>query len=327
MLHHYTAADIARCLGSEPLGKEPSKPKRVLLVGDSTIRQVFWALARRLDEAAATEALHSVERHVDISFERAAVRLEFLWDPFLNSTNLLHELSSYKQRINGEANETLIGTESPALMLVGGGSWFARYVDPFPIQSWKNTIETLFDDLPPRNLSAYAEECLEGVTKAECKDLLLFSPVHVPWYDILSGERAATLVPYKVEAMNAALKQVAHQRRIDVAWVFNNMTTVGRKAYDGSGIHVIQSVADRQADILLNMRCNTLLTLKGPFPNDKTCCDSYGSSRENNKFISANLFLQASIFIVRLLTHTFIIKFLETPEGLSGRAHRLMTTN
>ena len=44
-----------------------------------------------------------------------------------------------------------------------------------------------------------------------------------------------------------------------------------------TGFHVIDSVADIKANILLNARCNAKLDRKQGYPYDRTCCTDYGS--------------------------------------------------
>lgn len=46
------------------------------------------------------------------------------------------------------------------------------------------------------------------------------------------------------------------------------------EAYGSSGLHILDSIPDRQADILLNKRCN-LGAAKIGFPYNRTCCSLY----------------------------------------------------
>ena len=116
MMHQYTDSDISACVGD----------RRISITGDSTTRQVFWALARKLNSTSAQEAERLAERHRDQNFTSHSVKLEFIWDPFLNS-------SSTERLLNSHAESHLLTDKNlannPALMMLGAGAWFARWLD------------------------------------------------------------------------------------------------------------------------------------------------------------------------------------------------------
>ena len=87
MLRKYTKKDISTCFNS----------RRIVLARDSTIRQIYWAIATKLDLEATKEQIGLVEKHSDQSLSIEDVHLFFIWDPYLNSTKLQKELLSYRE--------------------------------------------------------------------------------------------------------------------------------------------------------------------------------------------------------------------------------------
>ena len=78
-----------------------SSPARVLFVGGSTTRQIFWALAKRTDQEGAEmdtiKMLDLNDKHRDLELGSAGVStIHFIRDRFLNSSGsgLDHEVRS-----------------------------------------------------------------------------------------------------------------------------------------------------------------------------------------------------------------------------------------
>ena len=98
----------------------------------------------------------------------------------------------------------------------------------------------------------------------------------------LSIPRAETMTPYPIAAMQSYLAgaftntpaEALFQRKVSIPWSFVTMMMDTPEAYDSSGLHVLDSVSDRQADILLNKRCNSEAA-KIRFPYNCTCCSLY----------------------------------------------------
>ena len=84
----YTGEDIRDCLAGE----------RVIFVRDSTTRQIFRAAAEKLRDVSTEDDISDIVdlgAHEDIWMEAAGVRLDFFWDPWLNSTALRDELANH----------------------------------------------------------------------------------------------------------------------------------------------------------------------------------------------------------------------------------------
>jgi N-acetylneuraminate 9-O-acetyltransferase len=254
LLHKYNARDIESCL----------QCKRLLFVGDSTIRQVFWATARKLDGPRASEMALSAEQHGDLRFEQGCVKIEFLWDHFLNSTMLKNELERYQLRTSSP-NSTQV-----AAILVGTGLWHAKGLGPGFLNGFEHSIDSVAA-LLPRNALDSNRLRLPPRARKGVQDLVLFAPVSVPTESKLDTMRAEKFAPGRIHAMKDYLRRVADRDTLDVLWSYSLMTWQRPSAYEEDGYHVVENVANRQADIFLNMRCNDEPSLDH-YPFDKTCC-------------------------------------------------------
>lgn len=265
MLHEYKAEEIAECVSG----------KQLQFVGDSTIRQIFWATARRLNRTDADIATLRAGNHSDMAYMTKGVSLDFVWDPFLNRTQSL------------QANET-------AMVLLGGGLWFARYIENGGLTEYKSAIEritNLFNDTTSENCTrkenAHLQLCSTSLN-------LFVTPVQEPYYDLLSPARKPLITPDKVHEMNAYLGQLSNDSGTPVLWSYARMTRE-KAAYKGDGLHVSEAVADRRADVLLNLVCNAQLAQRGNYPNDGTCCSHY---RPPNRIQYAVLILALGVLPV-----------------------------
>ena len=284
-LHQYTAKDISTCLHS----------RRIVLVGDSTVRQVYWAIAKKLDAEGAELELASAEKHGDLKFERAGVDLHFVWDPFINGTRLHAELDAYQTgRVSSDMNGSN-KTSRAGLILVGGGLWYARHIEIAHLKYFQESIDEITSYMYPTVTKTLERpSLLSGTThKPIEEDLLLLAPIQVPLYEALSPSRSVTITPSKIDPMNDYLHELSS--RAEILWSYSVMTWKERRAYEASGLHVVDSVATQKADVLLNLRCNTASPRK--FPYDRTCCYSYFRPHLMQLIISSSVLVFPLIFI------------------------------
>lgn len=255
--------------------------RRVVFVGDSTVRQIYWAAATRLDHMKAHVALLDVfvddSKHDNLYFEAEGVKLEFIWDPWLNSSGLHSELTSFR------AQETFadVGSikskdeESAALIIVGSpGLWAARHGGDEYLNIFKRGIESI-----RIHISSNLDDHLFFPTKdlrrnyIESPNQILLAPVSVPSYNLLSHDRAVTITPEKVEKMNQYLAGLPPDEQTHMLWAYNKMTRDIPGTYEVNGIHVVDRVAERKIDLALNARCNAA---KGhQIPHEASCCMVY----------------------------------------------------
>ncbi|KAI4213798.1 MAG: hypothetical protein LQ351_003491 [Letrouitia transgressa] len=241
LFHQYTSEDIRTCLTGQ----------RIVYIGDSVIRQVFWATARKLHPAAADELTREVEKHSDIELSRFNITIQFIWDPFLNSTGLHRELAGHSIPAQNNANH-INGTAG--LVVIGGGLWHARHLGTKSLDSYTTRVDSIVSLITAREVEKRSiHSAFNTIPERSTKDIYMI-PVTIPLYDILSPSRAATITPTKINAMNKYLHQKALHNGIKVAWSHSLMTWQSDSAYEESGLHVLTSVARSKADVLLNVR-------------------------------------------------------------------------
>jgi N-acetylneuraminate 9-O-acetyltransferase len=265
LMHEYKQKEFVACLQS----------KRLVFIGDSTTRQIFWAAAKKLDDDGARDDMIAARKHADLAFRRHGVDLEFIWDPYLNSSRLYEELEAYRSTPYAPAEKGDKKRESPAIILVGGGLWFARHVHVNTLGEFQDSIDSILPYMIPPTKAPFAIDPRSFVRNHVSKNLLLMAPVQVPRYDFLSPSRSETITAEKIDAMNDYLQQLSEFQGADVVWSFHLMTRRQRAAYEQSGLHVVDNVAGRKADVLLNLRCNAEAANDKGYPYDRTCCSNY----------------------------------------------------
>ena len=258
MLHNYGPKDLSSCL----------RHKKIVFVGDSTVRQTFWATARKLDRDGAIRDMMRARKHSDFTFERNQVVLEFVWDPFLNSSKLEHELAVLKDG-RGVVNARGEFMVQRSMMIIGGGLWHARNFNDDYFDVFKENVDHIVEEAE----SLTKQHLIPPILREEWKNPVLFVPVQVPSYERLSPARAFTLLPSKIQLMNDYLRELSRDRGIEVLQSFNVMTENQPYTYGESGLHVVENVADHRADIVMNMRCNNEKAMDR-YPYGKTCCAS-----------------------------------------------------
>jgi N-acetylneuraminate 9-O-acetyltransferase len=259
MLHNYNEKDIQSCL----------KSKQLVFIGDSVTRQLYFQMVNALDATLPAAPIDDDRKHADYDFTTSQnIRLSFFWDPFLNSSHAL----SYTQR---SASSTSFNNTShrPDLLVLGSGLWYLRYADTSGgLPAWEAMIENI----------------LGGISSnpGRAAELVVILPVEEVVPSKLSPERAFTMHPSDIDAMNSDLAHrirppssadpfaffVSTEDVMPVAFpsVFNQMLDVSQTE---DGLHFSGSVVRVQANILLNLRCNDELPKVPPF--DTTCCRRY----------------------------------------------------
>jgi hypothetical protein len=215
------------------------------------------------------------DTHGDIEFEMDGARLKFLWDPWLNGSALHEELRAFRQRHgrrSQEANEMEI--RRSVVMLIGGGLSHARHYETDAVVHFQHSVDsiisTAYGDSSPADMRSAPTTSPEGVG-----DEIFFAPVIEPIYGMLSPAREVTITPDKINAMNRYLAEQSSQKKLNVLWSYTNMTKCHSERYQESGLHVVESVANNMADVLLNLRCNGKAARRGGFPHNRTCCSAY----------------------------------------------------
>ena len=260
LIHPYRKSDVDECF----------KASKIVLIGDSTVRQLYWALFRKIKGRLDEEGKQGSPVHTSLLFlPSSGASLEFLWDPFLNNTDL-----SPHARAAATTQSTSKLLHNASLVIVGGGLWHAKHLGDSYLQQFEGSVEKIvynmcLNETPLGKLD-------NGLTMTgESKKLLLFTPVPDPSYAKLNESHAHGLTPDRINLLNEALKRRSETSELHVAWSHSLMARHREDAYDTSGVHVTDIVADRMVDVLLNVKCNTALSIKKRYPKDNTCCQEY----------------------------------------------------
>lgn len=260
MLHHYNAKDAGKCL----------KEKRVLYVGDSTARQAFFGAVRAvnssLEDGGTTEEKHMNQVRVlnDISYE-------FFWDPYMTKGGL------------DELKKATAENSNIAMVFISYGLWYAQEMpgEEGP-QKFAENLEGLFDALKDHTAERFGTAML--------------SPVMQPYVAKLDDHRKKGLTKARVDLLNKALNKQFSHSTVYVPNVFNDLTEYRPEYFDWVGIHVTKELADLQADILYNIRCNNVISDHFPYAN--TCCLDYKPPSGLYFLINAVLLFAIPAFIV-----------------------------
>ena len=242
MLNSYSAPDLSTCLSG----------RHVVFIGDSTVRQVFFAAVKHADPHIDTVG----EKHSDRSVTVKGIHFSFYWDPFLNSTSTATFLDG-KMGDDGASG-------TPTLAVLGSGIWYLRHPEAGGITAWTRKMDTLFDAVSPAH--------------PLIADQVVLLPVENAIESRLSPERAATIQHADITAMNDHLtlklrtNAVTTRPTLAIPRVFNRLIE-GLEEETLDGLHFSDPISKVQASILLNLRCNDVMPKKFAF--NKTCCFQY----------------------------------------------------
>lgn len=269
MMYQYKPQDVATCM----------KSRRVVFVGDSVTRQLYFQFAHLVDKNLPSGPPDDEHKHMDYTYTSASdIQLVFHWDPFLNTSHtqsLLHPSARAPP------------SELPALLVMGSGLWYLRYADSGGLPAWEAKIESTL-----ATLSHAAHPLADNVVILPIEDVV---PAK------LSRDRAASMHASDIDAMNSDLLHRIQPPAlrdpfaflpgppasggrsgsgssgrppaglpVSLPLVFNQML---HPSQTEDGLHFSDLVVSMQAQVLLNMRCNDVLPKS--FPMDKTCCRAY----------------------------------------------------
>ena len=248
-LHLYKEKDASACFRS----------KELIFIGDSVTRKLFFQVVQVLDRSLPSVPPSDAGKHANHRFHTTSgTDLTFTWDPFLNS--------SYTQSVLLKSRDN-DSTTSPAMLVLGSGLWYLRYSNS---SAWANRIEHIFHSL---------------VTNPKPADEVVILPVEHIVSSKLTPERALTLRPPDIDAMNSELYHRINPPSDDFKYSFTSalrsvtasLPLVFNQMVDESltedGLHYSDAVIRAQANILLNLQCNN--KLPKTFPFNKTCCNRY----------------------------------------------------
>ena len=258
MMHTYRQPDVTACL----------RDRKVLFIGDSTIRQIFWAFADKLNAQATREQEAVADKHSNLEYSQGAVSLKFIWDPFLNKTQSHAALSQQKKRMSGSSRSNG-NSQAPDLLAVGGGLWFAKHLTyENATREFGQAVQRLLTDLDLKQVARKGP-----VIVPPMQDLVAIAPVQE--VDYSNPRLDKRLTPAKINHMNELLHKATYNTVAPVIWSLKEVARADATGYAEDGVHKVKEIVERQADILLNLRCNSILMRDQPYPRNKTCCVAY----------------------------------------------------
>ncbi|KAJ4410044.1 hypothetical protein N0V91_002053 [Didymella pomorum] len=296
-----------------PYIAECNEDGQFMFVGDTNVRQLFWATASKLDSLWVSERQQELDKHEDLHLEVGRARVSFLWDPFLNGTGFKEELKAYMERNRPEnsVEEKKLhpsnGKRRSVLLFVGGGLFHARHLGDEYLPAFNHVVDrvaavmsTTHDRLTsPGNIRAHGKDGVD--------DQIFFAPVPDPIVDRLSPSREVTITQNKVWAMNDHL-QLWSNRGLNVPWAYREMTSGWPETVGESGVHVTNRIAKQMANVVLNYRCNAKSAQKHGYPFSKTCCSAYRP---------ANWIQTIATILFAPLAALLVTRWLHSPEQKS----------
>lgn len=114
-LHQYDETAISKCLANQTL----------YFIGDSTIRQVFWATAYKLGGEEARKESKDSPKHADLLYRRNYTSLQYRWDPFMNKSEILDLLQdpNYHDSLHARTSRQDSLRKNSAGVLLSSGLW------------------------------------------------------------------------------------------------------------------------------------------------------------------------------------------------------------
>ncbi|OAA35086.1 CAS1 domain-containing protein [Beauveria brongniartii RCEF 3172] len=274
-LRNYTNEDIHECM----------EHRHMVFSGDSTTRQVFWAMARLLDRDASNQRRRKAGIHEDYDMKFDGIRLLQVWNPYLHvgegtkeGHDLAYQLNLWQEEKHN--NVPVADQKSAGLFLIGAGSWFAlEMFHDDAIGNFSEAIAKISNIVNMSTLPPFASAPMtphDGVGNG-----LFVAPVAPPFYDKLPDYRKGPIGIHseEIDDINEFLDGVGKEQRIPLLHAFPALSRDQPEAMVDitvTGLHVIDSVAETKALILLNARCNAKLHALHGAPYDGTCCTDYG---------------------------------------------------
>ncbi|KAF9762216.1 hypothetical protein IL306_003509 [Fusarium sp. DS 682] len=269
--------------------------RHLVFSGDSTTRQIYWGTARLLDRKKALEGRKKANPHRSYNTTFNGVRMLHIWNPFYH-TEKGHPLREQLERLsddkhkhstlkedndeNRKRKEEHHGSD-PGLIMLGAGAWYAgNFFGNESDKRFAKAFDNITDILRFGDLTKFGTgpmDPVEGVGNE-----LFMAPVAPPYYNELPKSRTGPkgIQRGEVEAIDAYIYSQEEEHNVRLLRAFPQLSVNQPGAIvdrHGTGFHVIDSVAEIKANILLNLRCNAKLDRLNGYPYTRTCCTDYGN--------------------------------------------------
>jgi hypothetical protein len=237
-----------------------------------------------LDRKKSLKDRTQAKPHTNYNTTYGGVQMLHIWNPYLKTkkdiTKQIKLVTNQKHsEIEHEDTESK-GKGEPGLIMLGGGGWFAGnyFANQSKVlfeQALDNITEVLgFGDLPKFGTTLL--DPLEGIGNE-----IFIAPVAPPYYNELPPGRTRPkgLHRGEIEAIDDVMYDREDKQNLRLLRAFPQLSINQPEAIvdrTGTGLHVIDSVAEIKAQILLNLRCNAKLDRTVGYPFSRTCCTDYG---------------------------------------------------
>ncbi|XP_072033717.1 N-acetylneuraminate (7)9-O-acetyltransferase-like [Amphiura filiformis] len=258
MMHHYVYSETKRCVHQS----------HVTFIGDSRIRQLYFAYTRAT--VANPNTVEEGKVHEDIVHveESTHSKVEFLWQPEVNDSMI----EAFQQKILNS------GSKPPDLVVVGGATWSIKLnnADPKTLEQYNINVTKL---LPVMN---QAKDKVIWMMQASVKEHLL-------------ADARKMITNEQIDLYNEAAENILSDSNV---YLWRTARVSSDKSGDvmEDGLHVSKESLNVNVQLLLNFLCNS----KHP-PQATTCCT--GETFQLNLLqITAFLFFTSCIVMSILLT-------------------------
>ncbi|KAL7830400.1 hypothetical protein SRHO_G00315270 [Serrasalmus rhombeus] len=256
MMHKYKSIEAKTCLNN----------KRIAFIGDSRIRQLFYAFIKIINPDTKEDG----NKHENIPFadRESSVNVDFLWYAEVNN--------SMKEQVTAWVERPF---NKPDVIIIGAATW--------SIKLHSGSSETLLQY--KANLTSIAAP-LEKLTEHSEVYWVLQDPV----YEELLSENRKMITNEQIDQYNAAaVSALNNSKRNSKARVkfleASRQAAMETVTQSVDGLHLPESTRNVGAMVLMNSICNKILK-----PIDGSCCQSVPPLSILQK-LAAGLFLTAGI--------------------------------
>ncbi|KAM4706035.1 N-acetylneuraminate (7)9-O-acetyltransferase isoform 2-T2 [Rhinophrynus dorsalis] len=233
MLHKYKSSEAKNCLADQ----------HVTFVGDSRIRQLFYAFVKILNPHVKEEG----NKHENIPFEdqSASLKVDFLWHPEVN-TSMKQCFQSLSER-----------TSKPKMVVAGAATWSIK-INNGSLESLAQYRVNMTDVQP----------VLENLADVSEVYWLLQDPV----YEQLLSENRKMITNARIDAYNEVASEILNgtkRKSKSNIRMFSVTRLISEDTISESvdGLHLPESSKDITAMVLMNSFCNKITK-----PVDGSCC-------------------------------------------------------
>lgn len=271
----------------------------------------------QLDREKSNEGRDKAGIHESYNMTFDGIQMLQIWNPLLETGDKNHDLTIQLELYQQERHNpvSVQDQKSAGLIMLGAGSWFALdYFKDEGRERFSSAITNVTDILLHQNLPMFGEHRMDPLDGVGTE--VFFAPIAPPIYAELPEYRKGPkgIQPGEVEGLDDYLSSIEVEKRISLLWGFLALTRDDPDAIvdrDVTGFHVIDTVAEIKAHILLNLRCNAKLNRLQGNSHGRTCCTDYPSQ----SFVQQAL-VAIGIFYILLCVACEVFDF------LTGRASR-----